>query len=101
MTYHVVFSPEAEAQLVALYFHIAEAASPEIAAKYTDAIVKECESLRTLPVRGTSRDYIRGGLRTFGFRRRVTIAFEVADDVVTILGIFYGGQDFEKVFEME
>jgi plasmid stabilization system protein ParE len=99
MTYHVVFSPEAESQLVALYFHIAEAASPEIAAKYTDDIVKECESLRTLPHRGTRRDYIRVGLRTFGFRRRVTIAFEVANDMVTILGVFYGGRDLEKLFE--
>ena len=99
MTYHVVFSPEAESQLVALYFHIAEAASPEIAAKYTEAIVKECESLRTLPRRGTRRDSIRAGLRTVGFRRRVTIAFEVTEDVVTILGVFYGGQDIEKAFE--
>ena len=98
MTYRVVFSPEVESQLVALYFHIAEAASPEIAAKYTEDIVKECESLRTLPHRGTRRDYIRAGLRTIGFRRRVTIAFEVADDVVTILGVFYGGRDLEKTF---
>ncbi len=99
MTYRVVFSPEAESQLVALYFHIAEAASPEIAATYTEDIVKECESLRTLPHRGTRRDDIRAGLRTFGFRRRVTIAFEVADDVVTILGVFYGGRDLENIFE--
>lgn len=101
MTYDVVFSPEAEAQLVALYFHIAEEASPEIAAKYTEDIVKECESLRTLPHRGTRRDYIRAGLRTFGFRRRVTIAFAVADNVVTILGVLYGGRDFERLFEEE
>jgi plasmid stabilization system protein ParE len=101
MTYRVVFAPEAEAQLVALYLHMAEAASPEIAAKYTEDIVKECESLRTLPHRGTRRDYIRAGLRTFGFRRRITIAFKVADDVVAILGVFYGGRDLEKMFEEE
>jgi plasmid stabilization system protein ParE len=101
MTYDVVFSPEAEAQIVALYFHIAEAASRAIAAKYTEDIVRECESLRTLPHRGTRRDNIRGGLRTFGFRRRVTIAFDVTDDLVTILGVFYGGRDFEKIFEEE
>jgi len=97
MIYDVAFSPEAEAQLVALYFHIAEAASPEIAAKYTEDIVKECESLRTLPRRGTRRDNIRAGLRTFGFRRRVTIAFEVTENAVTILGVFYGGRDLEKI----
>jgi plasmid stabilization system protein ParE len=99
MMYDVVFAPEAESQLVALYFHIAKAASPELAAKYTEDIVKECESLRTLPLRGTRGDDIRAGLRTFGFRHRVTIAFTLSNDVVMILGVFYGGRDLEKVLE--
>jgi plasmid stabilization system protein ParE len=47
--HRVVYAPEAEAQLVALYFHIAAAASPAIAANYTEAIVKQCESLKTFP----------------------------------------------------
>jgi hypothetical protein len=34
-----------------------------------------------------------------GYRRRVTIAFEVADDAVNILGVYYGGQDFEADFQ--
>jgi toxin ParE1/3/4 len=93
--HRVIYTPEAEAQLVALFFHIAAAASPEIAARYTGASVEQCESLKTFPMRGTRRDDIRPGLRVFGFRRRVSIAFEVTDEVVTILGIFYGGQNFE------
>jgi plasmid stabilization system protein ParE len=96
--YSVIYAPEAEAQLVALFLHIAEAASPEIAARYTDAIVEQCESLKTFPMRGARRDDIRPGLRVFGFRRRVSIAFEVTGEVVTILGIFYGGQNFETLF---
>jgi plasmid stabilization system protein ParE len=98
MMYSVIYAPEAEAQLVALFFHIAAAASPEIAARYTDAIVEQCESLKTFPMRGARRDDIRPGLRVFGFRRRVSIPFEVTGEVVTILGIFYGGQNFETVF---
>ena len=31
--FNVIYAPEAEAQLVALFFHIAAAASPEIAAR--------------------------------------------------------------------
>jgi len=38
-------------------------------------------------------------LRVFGFRRRVSIAFEVTGDVVTILGIFYGGQNIDTAFD--
>jgi len=97
--HEVVFAPEAEAQLVALYFQIASAASPEIAANYTEAIVQQCESLKTFPIRGALRDDIRPGLRVFGFRRRVSIVFEVTDQRVTILGIFYGGQSFETAFD--
>jgi plasmid stabilization system protein ParE len=99
MMHSVIYAPEAEAQLVALFFHIAAAASPEIAARYTDAIVKQCESLKTFPMRGARRNDIRPGLRVFGFRRLVSIAFEVTDDVVTILGIFYGGQNFEAALK--
>jgi toxin ParE1/3/4 len=33
MSYRVIFSPEAEEQLVALYLYVADAASPGIAAK--------------------------------------------------------------------
>jgi len=98
MMHRLVYAPEAEAQLVALYFYIAAAASPKIAANYTDAIVKQCERLKTFPLRGTQRDDIRTGLRVIGFRRRVSIAFEVTDDVVTILGILYGGQNFEAAY---
>jgi len=97
--HRVVFSPEADSQLLSLYFHIAVSSSPEIAANYTEAIVRQCESLRTFPHRGTRRDEIRPGLRTMGFRRRVTIAFEVTGEIVTILGVFYGGQKFEAAFD--
>jgi plasmid stabilization system protein ParE len=66
-----------------------------VAAQYVDSIVDYCENLRTFPHRGTRRDDVRPGLRTLGYRRRVTIAFEVADDTVNIIGVFYGGQDYE------
>jgi plasmid stabilization system protein ParE len=101
MMYTVVYAPEAEDQLVALYFQVSAAASPEIASRYTEAIVDQCESLTTFPMRGARRDDIRTGLRVFGFRRRVSIAFEVTGEVVTILGIFYGGQNFEATLEQD
>ncbi|HXR39856.1 MAG TPA: type II toxin-antitoxin system RelE/ParE family toxin [Terracidiphilus sp.] len=97
--YRVVYTPQAEDQLLALFAQIALAASPEIAARYTDAIVQQCESLSTFPMRGAQRDDLYPGLRVFGFRRRASIAFEVAGDLVKIAGIFYGGQNLETAFE--
>jgi toxin ParE1/3/4 len=80
------------------FIHVAAVASPDFAARYTDAIMEQCESLKTFPMRGALRDDIRPGLRVLGFRRRVSIPFEVTCEVVTILGIFYGGQNFETAF---
>ena len=99
MSYRVVFSPEVREQLVELYRYIAEAASPDIAARYTEAIVIYCESLCTSPLRGTKRDDVRPGLRITNYKKRAVIAFDVDADVVSIIGVFYGGQDYETILQ--
>lgn len=38
-------------------------------------------------------------IRTTGFERRVTIAFTVAANAVTILRVLYGGRDLEAAFD--
>lgn len=100
-TYRIVYTPEAEAQLAELYRYLAGAASPETAARYTGAVAGYCESLRTFPHRGSMRDDIRPGLRVTSYRKRVAIAFEVNADQVRIIGIFYGGLDYEVVLQEE
>lgn len=96
MTFSVVFTPEAEEQLLSLYRYIAGAGSPERGAQYADSIIAFCEELAAFPHRGRERDDIRPGLRTIGFRRRAIVAFAVAEPVVVIVGVFYGGQDYES-----
>lgn len=93
----VVFRREALAQLDELYDFVAAAGSPMAAANLVDAIVAFCEDLAPFPLRGIARDDIRPGLRTIGFRRRGVVAFVVRDDVVVIVGVFYGGRDYEPV----
>lgn len=97
MTYRVIFSPEAEEQLAALYNYIALAASPDIAARYTEAILDYCESLGTFPHRGTVRDDVRPSLRITNYKKRTVIAFDVDAEQVSIIGVFYGGQDYETI----
>lgn len=99
MTDKVHFTPEALQQLDEMETHIAEVGSPTVAARYVDSIVDYCENLLTFPHRGTRRDDLRPGIRTF--RRRVTILFEVADDKVNILGVYDGGQDYEAALRDE
>jgi plasmid stabilization system protein ParE len=97
-TFSVVFTPEAEEQLLSLYRYIAMHESPAVATKYTDAIVAYCETLSAFPHRGTCRDDVRPGLRITNYKRRTVIAVEVDEAAaqVAIIGVFYGGRDYES-----
>ena len=99
MKYRVIFSPEAEEQLAELFHYIAAAASPGIAERYINAIITYCETLDTFPLRGAKRDDIRSGLRVTNYRGRTVIAFDVDAQQVSIIGVFYGGQDFETALQ--
>lgn len=101
MQYTVVFTPEAEEQLIALYRYVAHAASPEIAQRYTGAIVAYCEGLQAFPHRSNRRDDIRPGLRITNYKGRTVIAFDVAAGLVSIIGVFYGGQDYETLLQSD
>ena len=92
----IVFSPEAETDLVVLYDWIAERASPDIALEYIDRLESYIHGLEYASERGTLRSDIREGLRTVGFERRITIAFNVFAQEVIVLGLFYGGQNWQE-----
>lgn len=60
-------------------------------------MVTTCEGLALFPRRGVPREDIRPGLRVTHHKGRTLIAYAVDDDTrtVSVLGIFYGGQDYE------
>lgn len=60
-------------------------------------MVATCEGLALFAARGVPRDDIRPGLRVTHHKGRTLIAYAVAEDTrtVSVLGIFYGGQDYE------
>ena len=91
----IIFAPEASADLLALYEWISAKASPHVAISYIDRLERYCSSFDLASERGHARDDIRPGLRIIGFERRITIAFMVRDQTVTILRLFYGGQNWD------
>jgi len=95
--YRVVFRQEALHQLEELYEFIADAGSSANAARFTESIVVFCEGLADFPYRGLSREDLRPGLRTIGYRKRVVIAYAILNEMVAIVGIFYGGRDHEQM----
>ena len=95
--HRVEFRPQAKADLNELALYLARHATPSIALSYTRRIREACGRLQHFPERGTRRDDIRPGLRTFGFEGRVTIAFDVSSEAVSIIRILYGGRDLEAL----
>jgi plasmid stabilization system protein ParE len=41
----------------------------------------------------------RPGLRITNYRKRAVIAFSVDAEQVSIIGVFYGGQDYEAILD--
>ncbi len=96
--YRVSFTRRAQADLHGLYDHLADRFGLTNAQRYVEQIEKTCLGLCTMPNRGTERSDLRPGLRTMGFRRRVTVAFRVKGDSVAILRILYGGRSVDLAF---
>lgn len=101
--YEVIFDRAAQRDLKDIFDHIADRASSAIAESFTTKVYEHCCKLEHMPERGTRRDELRRGLRTIGFRRRATILFEVNRErlQVIILGIYYGGRNYEDDFRDE
>lgn len=97
MRYRIVFHPGAIRELADLHDFIAEASGVRRADSFVGSIRDYCLGFETFPERGLRRDDISAGLRVVGFRRRVSIAFRVDEERVTILGVYYGGRDFGPV----
>ena len=91
----VVFAPEAAEDLAGLYDWIADAASPQIAIAYLARVEGFCMRLGIGSERGNLRADIRPNLRIIGFERRLTVAFTVGDQTVTILRVFSAGRNWE------
>lgn len=97
MTYKVVFSPEAESDLLELYLYIAERTGNARALAYIERLERYCKGFEEFPERGTFRDDLFPGLRVVGFERRVSIAFHVNADTVIFDRLLYGGRDLESL----
>ena len=76
---------------------------PPTLQRYTEAIVNYCEGLNSFPLRGIMRDDVRPGLRITNYKKRTVIAFEVDMEAgqVSIIGLFYGGQNHEIILQDE
>ena len=98
--YRVVEKPDVLFDYIAIAKHIERWTDDRALADRTvDAIRTFIKSLKAVPHRGAKRDDLRPSLRIVPFKKRTAIAIEIDDDakIVTVLRVFYGGQDYETV----
>lgn len=96
MIYKVRFSKRSQADLIAIYEYIAEQSDPDRALAYFERIRDYCLALDRFPERGTPWHHVSRGVRVVGFERRVSIAFRIKSQTVTIVRVLYGGRDIPK-----
>jgi toxin ParE1/3/4 len=77
MDYRIRIHGLAQAELTAIFQHIATEAGPDTAQDYVGGIYSLILSLRSFPERGTVRPGPVPGLRIIGYRRTTSIAFTV------------------------
>lgn len=100
MTGRTYLTPEAERQLNEIDDWITTSASADIARRFVSAVLDHIDGIATFPLAGRARDDVRPGIRTTTFKKRTVIVYvvqEISDErVITILGVFHGGQDWER-----
>ncbi|WP_208459113.1 hypothetical protein [Paraburkholderia sp. BCC1876] len=57
--------------------------------------------MQTLAARGVAREDLLPGLRITHVRKRAIIAYLLDDETVSVVGVFYGGQDCETALGSE
>lgn len=93
--YQVIFDEGAHTDLVGIQSYLSDARGEAFAESFVAKIVSFCETLRTIPHRGTQRSIDGVSLRTVNWHRSVTIAFQVNDTShsVFVVSILYRGRD--------
>ncbi len=100
MTYKVAMSARATRQVQRIYDYIADNASTATAERFVSDLLEYCYGFDLFPVRGIARDDIRPGVRMVGFKRKASIAFSVKADTVTIVAVFYRGQNYDDTLSI-
>jgi toxin ParE1/3/4 len=98
--FEVILSEPAINYILNIYKWIYEISHNAITAqKFTDRLTASCGKIGNAPYGGKPRDDLMVVLRTVPFEKRTIIAYIVVNDVVEITNVFYGGRDYEALFE--
>ena len=96
----VVWSPQAESDLLEIWEYLAREVSTEVADRRVRQIADACDQLQRFPFRGRPRDDLGPGLRSILSQPHL-VFYRVARDHIEIVRILHGRRDIESVFGEE
>ena len=96
---NIIYRQEAIDDLQRIFDVIAESSGSDLVAqRFIDRIMRRCSNIGDVPYGGWPRDDLKQGLRTVPFEGTALIAYLVSD-LVEITNVFYGGRDYETLFQ--
>jgi toxin ParE1/3/4 len=93
----VVWSPEAEEDLIQLWLYLAQEASKGAADRRLRNIERACARLSQWPQSGRARDELLPGLRSIPAPPQV-IFYRVSAAAVEIVRVLHGNRDIDAIF---
>lgn len=96
----VVWSPQAEADLVEIWLYGVREHSPSDADRYLREIYTACTRLRDWPYSGRVRFEIAPNVRSISVPPHVAF-YRVTDSAIEIVRVLHGRRDFETIFPEE
>ena len=90
------YSASSVADLDAIYDFIASE-NPSSAWNFVEEIRERCRTLCTYPEFGPARGDLGHNIRIYAMRSKVVVAYRAQADVISIVRVFYGGQDYDAL----
>jgi toxin ParE1/3/4 len=92
----VVWSPEAEQDLLAIWIHVAREASPDVADEQLRSLDRACEALARWPYSGRARDELFRGVRSIAVEAHV-VFYRVGNSAIEIIRVLHGRRDVDAI----
>lgn len=93
----VVWSPEAEGDLLEIWTYLANEASPEVANVQLRSIARSTRRLARWPLSGRARDELIAGVRSIVVGQYVVFYRHIADRI-EIIRVLHGSRDIDHIF---
>jgi toxin ParE1/3/4 len=96
----LVWSPEADNDLLDIWAYLAEEASSEIADRQIESVYNRAQALTRSPFVGRRRDELIVGVRSVLLQPYV-LFYRVSDLSVEIVRVVHGRRDLKRIFSIE